>query len=172
MAHRFSPQLLLERIRSTSGHYGSPAQDERTTAWGFNSLTQPKTGAAVNPVPPLRFLPLLAQLLRLPPLLIVSFPNVPRVQFDHQREGLQRLLEPQFLNLLLCSGPLVHLLVQLLARIFGPFALAARLSIQGRSRQLHPSQTLDHRAGLADRQLAYRQSRHLLHTRRTTACFT
>ena len=94
MAHRFSPQLLLERIGSTSGHYGSPAEDERTTAWGFNSLTQPKTGAAVNPVPPLRFLALLAQLLRLPPLLIVSFPNVPRVQFDHQREWLQRLLEP------------------------------------------------------------------------------
>src|SRR5437773_11482807 len=84
-------QLLLERIRSTSGHYRSAAQDQRTLAF-FDALAQPKTGAPVNPVPPLRFLALLAQFFSLSPLLLVTFPNIPSVQFDDQGEGLHRLV--------------------------------------------------------------------------------
>src|SRR6266700_1743698 len=108
MPHRFGPQLLLERIGSTAGHYGSPAQNERAASWGLDSLAQPKTGASVNPVPPVRFLALLAQFFSLSPVLIVAFPNVPSVQFDDQREWLQRLLYLQFPDLLVGSSSLAH----------------------------------------------------------------
>src|SRR5436190_9756858 len=168
MAHRLSPQLLPERIDTSSCHYCSPTQNERASTLGLHSLAQTKTGAAIDPVPPFRFLALLAQLLGLPPLLIVAFPNVPSIQFNHQSERFHWLLLPQFWHLLLQAGPLSHLLVHLLAFALSPFALASSFPVQSCPRQLHSGQPLDHSAGFGHRQLANRQGGHLLHSRRTS----
>src|SRR2546427_643940 len=137
VAHCFGPELLLECIDSPSRHHGAPAQYHRTSALGLHSLAQAKTRAAINPMPPVRFLTSFAQRLGLPPMLMVAFPNVPTIQFNHQREGLYRPFEPQLRHLLLPCGSLAHLLIHFLTFAFGPSALSARLPVQGRPRQLY-----------------------------------
>src|ERR1051325_2160098 len=67
MSHGFSPELLFDCVSSTAGHARSPTQDQRTTSRRFRPLAQSKTNAAVDPVPPVRFLALLAQLISLSP---------------------------------------------------------------------------------------------------------
>src|SRR5215467_1502714 len=95
MTHRFSPQLLLKRIGPSPRHYGSTAQNHRATSRRLHPLAQAKTGAAVNPVPPFWLLPSLAQFLGSAPLLVIAFPNIPRIQFYDQRKGLHWLLAAQ-----------------------------------------------------------------------------
>jgi hypothetical protein len=62
----------------------------------MDALVQPKTGAAIDPMPAGGFLASGALRGALPP--IVAFADVPSVQFDDQREGLfgqrQRLIGP------------------------------------------------------------------------------
>lgn len=122
-------------------------------------------------MPPLRRLPALPQLFRLPPIARVAFPDVPRVQFNHQRERFDRPAGSQLRHELIAATALTHLLIPPLPLGFGTLALPPRFPIQRRARQLHPRQPLDHRAGLGHRQLAHRQRRHLLHAGRTAPGF-
>ena len=57
MTHRLGPQLRLS-ASSASRHYRSPAQNHRAAPGRFHPLAQAKTGAAINPMPPLGSSPL------------------------------------------------------------------------------------------------------------------
>ena len=113
-------------------------------------------------MPPLRFLAPRPALVALAP--VISFPDVPSIQFNDPGEGLIR--QPQHLFNPLA---LAHLFVQLGTLLLRPLALATRLPIQGGTRQFDPGQPLDDRTGFARRHFAGDQCRHLLHRRRGAA---
>jgi len=96
----------------------------------------------------------------------VALAQVPRVQFDHQREGFQRQFQLQLAHLLLGPRRRLHLAVEGLPLGLRPLPLPARFAVQRRPRQLHSGEPFHHRAGLRHGQLAHRQRRHLLHAGR------
>ena len=86
-------------------------------------------------MPPLRFLAPRPALVALAP--VISFPDVPSIQFNDPGEGLIR--QPQHLFNPLA---LAHLFVQLGTLLLRPLALATRLPIQGGTRQFDPGQSI------------------------------
>ena len=82
---------------------------------------------------------------------IVTFADVPRIQFDHQGEGFLGQRQP----LLVALGR-SHLLVELGALFVRAPALATRLPIQRGRRQFHASQPLNDCAGFVDGHFADR----------------
>ena len=62
-------------------------------------------------MPPFGLLPALPQLRCLPPIARVAFPDVPRVQFNHQRERFDRPAGPQLRHELIAAASLTQPLI-------------------------------------------------------------
>lgn len=162
LALRFGTELCAQIVHVTMGHHRAAADNACPSVVTGHALIQAKAGAAIGPMPALRFLAGRPLLRAVSP--VVPLPDVPGIEFDHQREGFggER-------GQLLGSLARAHLLVELLAFLAGPLALAAGFPVQRGRRQLHPGQSLNHGAGLFDRHFAGRQRGHFLHRGRSGA---
>jgi hypothetical protein len=145
-----------------------PAQEHRPPASGLRALVQPKAGAAISPVPAGRFLAGGAQGRALAPV-FVAFANVPGVQFDDQREGLQRQLELQVAVLLVATRRCAHLPVQALAFFLRALALHPGGPGQGAGGDGDAGQPLDDLFSFGRRHFADGQHGDFLHAGRLGA---